>query len=165
MHLPRAADLVQDVLQLASDTGQQWVRFYGTDVADAFHQIPLHPDEWRFVCTSLGGKYYCFKCVVFGAASAPITWARYAAFLGRSTAAVTDPSRLRQEIYVDDPAFVVAGPEEEAAQEVAIALFWATLLGFLLAGHKTDGGEALTWIGAHFEIRLLEVKEPSRETQ
>ena len=38
------------------------------DIKDAFHLIPFIPDEWRFVCTAIAGKYYVFKVVIVGAA-------------------------------------------------------------------------------------------------
>ena len=41
--LPRLADLVRDVQHVSRSSAQ--VYLMGTDVSDAFHQVPLHPSE------------------------------------------------------------------------------------------------------------------------
>eukprot|EP00969_Alexandrium_andersonii_P054216 2386744-Alexandrium_andersonii.AAC.1 len=64
---------------------------------------------------------------MFGAASAPTVWGRYAAWLGRSTAGLVDPRTLRLSIYVDDPRYVAGGGLWARARERAVALLWATL--------------------------------------
>eukprot|EP00974_Lingulodinium_polyedra_P037866 3631291-Lingulodinium_polyedra.AAC.1 len=61
------------------------------------------------------------------AGSAPTLRGRFAAWLGRSTAAITLPAVLRQEIYVDDPIHVVAGSPDMQVQELALALLWASV--------------------------------------
>eukprot|EP00969_Alexandrium_andersonii_P373419 15483982-Alexandrium_andersonii.AAC.1 len=66
--------------------GSDSVSFLGTDVANAFHQVPLSPDEQMFTVVILQGMYYFFRVLVFGAASAPTVWGRFAAWLGRSSA-------------------------------------------------------------------------------
>ncbi len=53
--------------------------FFGLDVSDAFHQIPLKKNEWKFTTVSCNGKFYLFKVLVFGSGSAPTVWGRYAA--------------------------------------------------------------------------------------
>ena len=68
------------------------------------------------------GVYYSFTVLVFGSGSAPTVWGRFAALLGRSTMLVSDPDRLRLEIYVDDPVYAVRGTEDEAARAVARAV-------------------------------------------
>ena len=61
------------------------------------------------------------------------------------------------EVYVDDPVFAAAGPLPQATEELAIAILFATVLGFPLAWKKCDGGQALTWIGAHFQVSRVGV--------
>eukprot|EP00969_Alexandrium_andersonii_P014927 652339-Alexandrium_andersonii.AAC.1 len=63
-----------------------------------------------FTVAVIGGVFYHFRVLVFGAASAPTVWGRFAAWLGRSIAVLADPRFLRAEIYVGDPLLVVGGP-------------------------------------------------------
>ena len=85
--LPRLSDVVADLRGLAS-TSRDEAFLLGTDASEAFHQVPLHESERQFTAAALAGNYYVFKVLVFGSSSAPSVWGRYAAFLGRSTAAV-----------------------------------------------------------------------------
>eukprot|EP00969_Alexandrium_andersonii_P239444 10570136-Alexandrium_andersonii.AAC.1 len=45
---PRLSDVISDAVELLRDFGVDQVSFLGADVADAFHQAPLSPDEYRF---------------------------------------------------------------------------------------------------------------------
>ena len=107
-----------------------WKKFGSSehDVSNAFHQIPLRQDEWSFTVAESAGKYYVFTVLVFGSASAPTVWGRYAAWIGRSTAAIVNPERI--QIYVDDPIFTIRGTLHDAAIEVSIALAWIMCCGF-----------------------------------
>jgi hypothetical protein len=153
--LPRALDVAQDVLDLLKciHPGEE-IWFFGTDVSDAFHQIPLRQDEWRFTVAEFSGKYYVFTVLVFGSASAPTVWGRYAAWLGRSTATIVNPDRLRIQIYVDDPIFTIRGTLYDAAVEVAIALAWIMCSGYPLAWPKSEGGKKISWIGVRYSAQL-----------
>ena len=99
--MPRLLDLVSDVRQIASGSTPTFLM--GTDVAEAFHQVPLHPSEQAFTVASVAGVFYVFRVLVFGSGSAPTVWGRYGAFLGRSVAAVIGPDPVRLQVYVDDP--------------------------------------------------------------
>eukprot|EP00969_Alexandrium_andersonii_P229306 10126932-Alexandrium_andersonii.AAC.1 len=68
--LPRLQDAVADALDLLEALGEGVV-FLGTDVSDAFHQVPISPEEYPFTAAVIDGRYYHFKILVFGAASAP----------------------------------------------------------------------------------------------
>ena len=153
--LPRLLDAAQDALHLMRSSPGQPGFIVGTDVADAFHQVPLRPDEWRFVCASVLGHYYVFTVVIFGAASAPTTWGRFGAFLGRSTAALLDPDLVRQDIYVDDPIFVASGPRPRVIHQLALAMLWGSALGYPFAWAKCDGGNHVVWIGAQIHISII----------
>eukprot|EP00969_Alexandrium_andersonii_P282219 12477128-Alexandrium_andersonii.AAC.1 len=72
--LPRISDVVADAVDLLRIHGPDLVSFLGTDVANAFRQAPLSPDEQKFTVVVLRGKYYFFRVLVFGAASAPTVW-------------------------------------------------------------------------------------------
>ena len=62
---------------------------------DAFHRIPTSPAEYQCTACAAGDAFYYFRVLVFGAASAPTVWGRFAAWLGRSTAALTDSRFFR----------------------------------------------------------------------
>ena len=125
---------------------------FGTDISDAFHQVPLHPDEWRFTAAAFQGKFYVFKVLVFGSASAPTVWGRFAAFAGRSTSAIVNNLGIRMQMYVDDPVFLATGTLSQAAKGLTVALLWLNILGLPLARNKSDGGKSITWIGARFSV-------------
>ena len=105
----------------------------GTDVSEAFHQVPLHESERQFI-VALAGKYYVFKVLVFGSSSAPTVWGRYAAFLGRSTAAVVGTDPLRLQVYVDDPLYACLAEPPRAARLFSEALLWALVAGYVPVG-------------------------------
>ena len=154
--LPRVLDVAQDVLDLSKLlTPGEEIYFFGTDVTDAFHQIPLRRNEWRFTVAEFNGKYYIFTVLVFGSASAPTVWGRYATWLGRSTATIVDPYRLRIQIYVDDPIYTIRGTLYEAAIEVSIALAWTMACGYPLAWPKSDGGKKISWIGVQYSAHSV----------
>ena len=68
--LPRLSDVVADLRELAS-TSEDEAFLLGTDVSEAFHQVPLHESERRFTVAALAGKYYVFKVLVFGSSMCP----------------------------------------------------------------------------------------------
>ena len=43
----------------------------GTDVSEAFHQVPLHESERQFTVAALAGKYYVFKVWYSGRLAPP----------------------------------------------------------------------------------------------
>ena len=70
--LPRLLDLVRDVRQIASESTPTFLM--GTDVTEAFHQVPLHPSEQAFTVASVAGVFYAFRVLVCGSGSAPTVW-------------------------------------------------------------------------------------------
>ena len=143
--LPRLRDLVQNIIRILSGGP---CTLFGTDISDAFHQIPLHRDERQFTATSFAKRLFLFSVLVFGAASAPTVWGRFAAFIGRTSAAVLHDTGALMEIYVDDPIYAIPGNSDQASEIATIATLGLCSLGFPLAWHKTDAGSTLTWIGA-----------------
>ena len=69
------------------------------------------------------------KILVFGSSSAPAVWGRYAAFLGRGTAAVVGPDPLQLQVYVDDPLYLCIAELPRAARLFSVALLLGTCLG------------------------------------
>eukprot|EP00969_Alexandrium_andersonii_P253740 11215002-Alexandrium_andersonii.AAC.1 len=65
--LPRISDVISDAIFLLRARGIDQISFLGAGVANAFHQAPLSPDEYKFTAVVLQGKYYYFRVLVFGA--------------------------------------------------------------------------------------------------
>ena len=56
-------------------------------------------------------------------------------------------------MYVDDPAVVLEGTEQERKDAIDVLVLWWLLLGIPLSWKKGWSGSALeghTWIGVHF---------------
>ena len=154
--LPGIQHVVGDILALARDCQNNegvWMLCY--DISDAFNNIPVDPSETPFTCakieTTSGDFFVVFDSLVFGSGSSPTVWGRFAAWLGRSTAAII-PSDFRQEIYVDDPVLVAKGSFDAVLHRITTALIWADIAGFPVAWHKAHGGKQITWIGASISI-------------
>ena len=63
--LPRLMDVINDAVELAADSTAPQLVLLGTDISDAFHQVPLNPAEWRFTVAAFQGKYYSFNCLLY----------------------------------------------------------------------------------------------------
>ena len=153
--LPRPSDLSAAAAALhraARSCPGTAIFFLGIDISDAFHQVPNHPEERHLTAVSFDGEVYVFTVLVFGSTSAPTVWGRFAAWLGRSTMAVCEPTRFRMLMYVDDPVYTAVGTSQDVLGIFALALLWAAAAGFPLAWHKADGGTEVMWIGALFRI-------------
>ena len=59
--LPRVLDLVNDAWDLSQSSHPKDLHLFGTDISDAFHQVPLSPDEWRFTAASFQEVFMCSK--------------------------------------------------------------------------------------------------------
>ena len=150
--LPRPTDFVQALLELWRLAPADGLVLFGCDVESAFHQVPVHPSEWKHAVTYLGGSYFVFKVLVFGAASAPTVWGRVAALIARSTAAIVPQDEVRLAVYVDDPVFGARGPASRAAASFGLAVLWIMCLGFPLSVAKLEGGHSLSWIGVQYVV-------------
>ena len=72
--LPRFLDLARDARQIATESTP--IFLMGTDITEAFHQVPLHPSEQAYTVASVAGVFYVFRVLVFGSGSAPTVWGR-----------------------------------------------------------------------------------------
>ena len=139
--LPRLLDIIRDALELAQFLGLgEDLGFYGIDIAGAFHNIPIHTGEKRFVCAMFEGVDYVFDVTIFGSRSSPTVWGRYGAWLGRSTSSLFQRTELRVEVYVDDPPMVAAGSPDTHRRLFTVALLWMAAAGFPLAWAKAERG-------------------------
>eukprot|EP00971_Amphidinium_carterae_P011894 234229-Amphidinium_carterae.1 len=107
--LPRLRDLVDDFLHIARAQRGHRLHFTIADVADAFHLIPVMPEETFLQTTAFNGRIYRFLVLVFGSRVAPTLWGRTSAFLSRSAQSIVPCSTTRLETFVDDPVIVTSG--------------------------------------------------------
>jgi hypothetical protein len=157
--LPRVIDLVNDVVDLLLEckSGETVVMMI-LDVANAFHLIPVHPDEAKFLTTSFDGKVQEYSCMVFGPKPAPTVWGRFGAWIARSTQAIVGTDLGRIQLYVDDPASTFKGTPSQTRESTAATLLWWRILDLPLAWDKAQWGAKAKWIGATFDIRHDHVK-------
>ena len=87
----------------------------------------------HLTAATAGGYLFTFKVVVFGSVSAPTVWGRFAAWLGRSTAATTHTLGLRMHIYVGDPIYIAVGSRAQRERAFTVALLLAAVAGFPIA--------------------------------
>ena len=156
--LPRLEDYVSSILDvfeqaLAEGYAPQQVYDMTTlgtiDFADAIHTLFAHPSERGKLVFEAFGKWYVYRRIPFGLASAPLLWARLAAACMRVSQALWPSWRLRLQCYVDDPAYVIFGnPRPLLAQ---LFLFWE-VLGCKMAYKKGSLAKAIEWIGVSIAI-------------
>ena len=95
------------------------------DIVDAFLNSRTQEEERAYAIVTDEEHYYAYRGVPFGLASAPLLWGRVAAWLGRSAQAVSKPSGLAMQIYVDDPIPTAAGSKKTRTRALAkVILFW-----------------------------------------
>jgi hypothetical protein len=137
--LPRATDLVNDALELASDMiteGDEWVVedliFFILDIVGAFFLVPLRHSERRFFTAIFRKQIYIWLRTAQGSRGGPLSWAILFALVCRLTQSAMPrkqrrraPECVRLEAYVDDPAAVVRGtPAERRSIVVLIVTIW-----------------------------------------
>lgn len=107
--LPKLLDIGQAALRVYREGRTPWLA--GIDIKDAFMNIPAGADKHMTVSAIPDGRgghrLVIFDALVFGSASSPTIWGRYAAWLGRTLVCVEPAADV--ETYVDDPGFVLSG--------------------------------------------------------
>ena len=155
--LPRLNDVAEAAVKEYRQDQEVWLT--AVDVRDAFLNIPAGKD--KFATTAAipvkhqeEGKpdheIVIFDCLVFGSASSPTIWGRFAAWLGRTVAAIAREASV--QIYVDDPCFLLRGNLQEAAELLATILLWMGVAGFPIKLQKANGGKTIEWVGAKVEL-------------
>ena len=147
--LPRLLDLASQAVAAYREQKDVWLA--AVDIRDAFMNIPAGKDKFMTVAAwkeEQGGPdgILIFDTLVFGSASSPTIWARFAAWLGRSTSAISPSTGL--QIYVDDPGMCLPGKLEEAVRELTSVLLWFAISGFPVKLEKAEGGKSINWVGA-----------------
>ena len=155
--LPRLLDVAAHALDRYRQ-GEQECWLAAVDIRDAFMNIPVMEDRFALAAAvptkDEGQQILIFDTLVFGAATAPTIWGRYAAFLGRTLAAIQP--QVGCQVYVDDPIFILTGDLKQAAKQLAITLLWMAVAGYPIKASKAVGGKALTWVGAGLTINDAE---------
>ena len=147
--LPRLIDLVNDTVDLMTAAGEgEEVWIFIMDVKNAFHLLPLRPDERRYFCTSAFGKLQLYLVMLFGPKAAPSAWGRFGALLSRVTQAVITSRTARLQFYVDDPACAIVGTTLARSTTVHVILLLWLILGLPLSWGKAQYSKSVTWIGA-----------------
>eukprot|EP00435_Cladocopium_sp_Y103_P022615 s625_g5.t1 len=152
--LPRLLDLVAGVLEGYRKSKPCWVA--AIDIKDAFMNVPVMRDRYALVAAKPKSEddhdweLIIFNTLVFGAASSPTIWGRFAAFLARTIAAV-EPE-VNCQLYVDDPAMVMKGDKQEAVLQLTTVLLWTAILGYPVKTSKASGGKTISWIGAEIAL-------------
>ena len=167
--LPKLTDVASAAQRVYGKGSEPWL--LALDVADAFLNIPVSGDKAMTLSAKPDetGRNHVIVCdtLVFGAKSSPTIWGRFAAFLGRSIAAVEPLANT--QIYVDDAAVVLEGNQMEAAQAGTNVLLWAAVCGFPIKPEKCLGGKEIKWIGAQIKLdddkREVTVTIPSEKRQ
>eukprot|EP00435_Cladocopium_sp_Y103_P029553 s2001_g7.t1 len=152
--LPRLLDIAAGALENYRRGLGCWLA--ALDFQDAFMNVPIAKDRYALVSAKPKEddprdlELVIFDTLVFGAASSPTIWGRFAAWFGRSIIAV-EP-RINCQTYVDDPAFVLAGDFEAAVQQLTTVLMWAAITGFPVKLSKATGGKEISWVGAKIKV-------------
>ena len=149
--LPKLLDVAESALRSHRKGAQVWLA--AVDIRDAFMNVPAGDDKYMTVASKEDGKgnqeLIIFDVLVFGSGSSPTIWGRYAAWLGRSSAAISPSSGI--QIYVDDPSVVMEGPKSDAIRELTNILLWFNIAGFPVKLEKAEGGKKISWVGATIE--------------
>ena len=154
--LPRLLDLGQAGVRAYKSGRTPWLA--GIDIKDAFMNIPAGQDK-RMTVSAIpteNGEHQLvvFDTLVFGSASSPTLWGRFAAWLGRTLVCIEPEADV--QIYVDDPGFVLVGELEEATRQLTKLLLWVRISGFPIKLEKASGGKSMEWVGATLTLKDLE---------
>ena len=124
--LPRPVDLGRDLALLA--TASSVIALLILDFEDAYHTIPLLPQERRFAAADLGDSFVVYRCLGFGGKGYPLVYCRVASFAARCTAAMLANLQARFQLYMDDPALSVAGDRASILATIdAVIVLWLVL--------------------------------------
>ncbi len=159
--LPRAVDVVDDILSLECDAAAgEGVQILVLDFSDAFWQIPLHPTERRYFTTRVRNRWYAFLRAAQGSRGAPLLWGRTVGLVMRLTQGLYPPRKGRIECYVDDPLACFSGTAERRAALAALTIYVWLALGFALAFGKGQWSlAAATWTSASFSVSAVQAND------
>ena len=85
------------------------------DFEDAFHTLAIREQDRGVMAISTHEGCAVFRRLCCGVAAAPLAWCRVSAAAARLGQARFLPNELRMQIFVDDPAIVTCGTQEQRA--------------------------------------------------
>jgi len=161
VRLPRVMDVVFDTMEIccgsAAEQGTDEAEFYVVDVEEAYWNVPVAPQEWKYFCTKLRSRIWVFLRATQGSRGGPLLWARTKAFTARLGQAVVPVKKCRINVYVDDPVIVVIGAKPTRERFVAkILLVWLAV-GLAMSWHKAQRGHSVTWTSAQLDVSLKRI--------
>ena len=173
--LPRGIDHARDLAQLLAhvpaDTPEEVVVTMILDHADAFHEVPLAPQEVGFCCADLGAEgFLVFWGMGFGGRAFPLTFGRVSSFVGRATQAMFHQNVARLQTYVDDPILSVRGSPQFSPEVFDVTILLWLLMGASLSWKKgsTSSTGWHTWIGIAFSTdgpnAIMEITSQFKDT-
>ena len=148
--LPSVNDLVFDALDLLA-TDQECEAFI-LDIADAFWTLPLTRRERRFFVGRLKGVFYAFRRLAQGSRGAPLAWCRFFALVARLTQALFPSTDARFNVYVDDPAAILAGTPATRSMSTAVTVLVWRIINLQLSYRKGQRACSVDWIGFRLVI-------------
>ena len=114
------------------------------DLADAFKQLTVAPEERRHIGGRALGGVICYSMVTFGIKSGPLVWGRVAALLMRLTCIL----QVRLQCFVDDPLMFLGGKKTQRDRLLLRTVLLWLALGFKLSWKKGARGRLIEWIGS-----------------
>ena len=108
--LPRLRDVLIDAVTLLQKREHhEQVEAMVADFDDAFHSLPIHPDEEKYCVARIAGdRFRVSKMVMFGGVASPLTWGRAATFLVGEAASIftifSTPCTVTTQCYGYDPS-------------------------------------------------------------
>lgn len=109
---------------MENKTPEERVQFMSVDFADAFKQLTVRENEYRFLSGRALGGYFIYKTALFGIKTGPLVWGRMAALISRSTQSLFHNNRFRLQTFVDDPLIVARGTELQLNSIFNVVLLW-----------------------------------------
>ena len=106
------------------------------DLKEAYHLIPVHPDDYHLLGVTWQGHTYVDQALPFGLCSAPKFFTAFANFL----AWVLHQHGITHKLhYLDDFLFLGAPLSDQAARALETACRVFHMLGVPISTHKTEG--------------------------
>ena len=140
------------------------MEFAAADLADAYMHFNVRPEELAECVSVFGDSVIIWLALCFGLSGAPLLWCRFAAALARLVVAAADLTRLRLELYLDDPLWTLWGTKAQRDRQLAISLWICLAMGTKFSWKKAARGSSLIWIGIQFtlecKVRFLLVSIP-----
>ncbi len=151
-------DAAHIVMQMGPNT-----RLAKIDIAHAYRNIPVHPDDRRLLGMRWENKVYIDTALPFGLRSAPKIFTAISDALEWILFSRGMSSCLH---YLDDFVTMGAAGSQECKQNLELMLRTAKLLGLPIATHKVEGPTTvLEFLGIEFDTVNMVMRLPARKLE